>query len=76
MSFDFDEGTSVVHIELVERAGTPLQNRITKTIEYSDSDLILDEHVLPNIVTALKGFGFIMDGKTLAVVNEEDVEES
>jgi len=75
MSFDFEEGTSLIHIELIERAGTSLQNRITKTIEYSDSDLILDEHVLPNIATALKGFGFILDGKTLAVVNEEEVNE-
>ena len=70
-----DQGSSLVHIELVERAGTPLQNRVTKTIEYSDPDLILSEHVLPNITSALKGFGFILDGKALAVVNEEDVEE-
>lgn len=66
------EGYSTVRVELIERAGTNAENRVVKEIVYDDPDLVLDEHVIPTFVTALKGFGFMMDGSTLAVVKEEE----
>ena len=60
-----DEEKVFVEVSLGENGN---QNR---KISYYDSDaLIIDEHVLPTFEQAMKGFGFILDGQHLEIVDD------
>lgn len=63
--------SSYINIELCERDGELEENRNEKIVSFNSDALILDEDVLPNIESALRGFGYVMDGKHLELVNDE-----
>jgi len=64
------EDRCVVSIIMVEREGTSSENRIEKTVYFDSECLFIDDDVLPVMEQAIRGFGFVMDGKHLEVVKD------
>jgi len=67
-----DGPSSHISISIVENAGNSTENSVYKTTHYPVSALVLDEHVLPVMEQALRGFGYAMDGRELVVDGGED----
>lgn len=65
-----------VRVELVEREGSPTENRAVKEEHMQTDALIWDEHVLPVMLKALEAFGFYTEGKKLILVDEDDLSGS
>lgn len=65
------ELTSVVEVTLIEREGTSNENLVTKRVVFSDDCLNMVDDVLPVFEDALRGLGFVMEGKHLSVVRDE-----
>lgn len=66
-----EDDRCVVSVTLIEREGTSAENRVEKTVYFDSDALILDDDVLPVLESALKGFGYVLDGKHLEVVKNE-----
>jgi hypothetical protein len=62
---------SRITVTLVERLGEDNENAVEKSISFSQDYLHLEDNVLPTFESALKGFGFVMDGKHLEIVEDE-----
>lgn len=62
---------SHIIVKLVERYGTDKENGVEKATRFDQDYLHLEDDVLPAFESALKGFGFNLDGKHLEIVEDE-----
>lgn len=62
---------SRIIVTLVKKLGEDSENAVEKSISFSQDYLHLEDNVLPAFESALKGFGFNLDGKHLEIVEDE-----